>query len=97
MTADSTDPSAIHLQGAACVAADTLVTPGGVGFTGNGHTLTVNSGPLIGAPPVADPYASTLTHTFLTTGMPTAPACTLTGSAYNGPAYTGELNVNKHH
>ncbi|MGB9645652.1 MAG: Tad domain-containing protein [Stellaceae bacterium] len=96
MTADSTDPSAIHLQGAACVAADTLITPGGVGFTGNGHTLTVNSGPLIGAPPVADPYASTLTHTFLTTGMPTAPACTLTGSTYNGNCViTGGLNVNK--
>ena len=52
MTANSTDPSAIHLQGAACVAADNLVTPGGVGVTGNGYTLTLNSGPLIGAPPV---------------------------------------------
>jgi len=87
MTADSTDASAIHLQGAACVAADTLVTPGGGGFTGKAYTLTVNSGPLVGAPPVADPYASTLTHTFLTTRMPTLPpepACTKTGTVWSG-------------
>jgi hypothetical protein len=91
MTADSTDSSAIQLQGAACVAADTLVTPGGVGFTGSGQTLNVNSGPLVGAPPVADPYASTLTHSFLTTGMPATCA--------SGPPYPansqicGPLNV----
>ena len=85
MTANSTDPSAIHLQGAACVAADNLVTPGGVGVTGNGYTLTLNSGPLIGAPPVADPYASTLTHTFLTTGMPTTCA--------SGPPYPANSQI----
>ena len=97
MTADSTDPSAIHLQGAACVAADNLVTPGGVGFTGNGHTLTLNSGPLIGAPPVADPYASTLTHTFLTTGMPTTcasgPPYPANSQICGGLKVTGTLNL----
>jgi Flp pilus assembly protein TadG len=86
ITADSTSSSAIHLQGAASVTADTLVTPGQVGFTGGGYTLTLNSPALIGAPPVADPYASTLTHSFLVNGppaMPTTTTCTKTGTTWS--------------
>jgi Flp pilus assembly protein TadG len=36
--------------------------------------LMLSSPPAIGAPPVADPYAGSLTHQFLVSGIPAAPA-----------------------
>jgi hypothetical protein len=72
--ADNTpNPNAIFLQGsAATVNADTLVSTGGVGSTGN-PTFNLNTPAKTWAPPVADPYAGTLTHSFLTTGPPAMP------------------------
>jgi Putative Flp pilus-assembly TadE/G-like len=89
VVADSTSPSAIHLQGSASIIADTLVTAGGVDTTGN-PSFTLNKPAHTSAPTVADPYAPgncttlCLSHSFLTTGMPTAPACVLTGATFNG-------------
>jgi hypothetical protein len=77
VVADSNSASAIHLQGSASIIADTLVTAGGVATTGN-PSFTLRLPAHTNAPTVPDPYASTLTHTFLTTGMPTAPTCTPT-------------------
>jgi hypothetical protein len=51
--------------------------------------------PVVNAP-VTDPYGTKLTHTFLTTGMPTS-ACTLGGSPYNGAGnckISGGLSLN---
>jgi hypothetical protein len=72
VVADSTSPSAIHLQGNASIIADTLVTAGGVSTTGT-PSFTLNKPAQTNAPTVPDPYASTLTHSFLTTGMPPVP------------------------
>jgi hypothetical protein len=83
VVADSNSPSAIHLQGSASIIADTLVTAGGVTTTGS-PSFTLNKPAQTNAPTVPDPYASTLTHTFLTTGMPTAPTCVNTGGTFNG-------------
>jgi hypothetical protein len=70
---DTPNPNAIFLRGsAATVNADTLVSAGGVGSTGN-PTFNLNTPARTNAPPVSDPYAATLTHSFLTTGMPPVP------------------------
>jgi hypothetical protein len=71
LVADSNSPSAIHFQGSASVTADTLVSHGGVTQTGGTASITLNYPAETYAPIVPDPYASTLTHAFLTTGMPT--------------------------
>jgi hypothetical protein len=70
---------AIFLQGtAATFTADTLVSAGGLGSTGN-PTFNLNTPAKTYATPVADPYASgscttlCLTHSFLTTGPPAMP------------------------
>jgi Flp pilus assembly protein TadG len=77
IVADSTSASAIHLQGSASVIADTLVTAGGVSTTGN-PSFTLSKPAQTNAPTVPDPYASTLTHSFLTTGMPASCASSTT-------------------
>jgi hypothetical protein len=85
IVADSTSSSAIHLQGSASIStADTIATPGNISYTGNAFTL--NATPLIGsaASYVPDPYASTLTHSSLVAGMPTALLCTKIGSTWSG-------------
>jgi hypothetical protein len=84
LAANSSDPNAIFLRGsAATVTADTLVTHGGVGSTGN-PTFNLNTPAQTNAPIVPNPYASgtcttlCITHAFLTTGPPalaTSPAC----------------------
>jgi hypothetical protein len=72
--ADNTpNPNAIYLQGAAAtVTADTLVSAGGIGSNGN-PTFNLNTPARTNAPAVSNPYAATLTHGFLTTGMPPVP------------------------
>jgi Putative Flp pilus-assembly TadE/G-like len=65
LVADSSGPSAVQVG--ASVTADTIISHGGV--TGAG-TIALNLPAQSYAPAVADPYASTLTHSFLTTGMP---------------------------
>jgi hypothetical protein len=81
--ANSISRSAIELRGStSSLAAATLVTAGEVSIQGNSinpaeppSEFTLASLAMIGAPSIADPYAGTLTHTFLTTGMPTVSRC----------------------
>jgi len=78
VAANSTSASAVDLQdGTGSITAATLVTRGEISFAGNPidpaappSQFILNSRPMIGAPAIADPYASALTHTFLTNGMP---------------------------
>jgi hypothetical protein len=74
VAAKSTASNAIYMQGGAgaSLTADTLITPGGFSTTGS-TTPTLTKPAEIGAaaPAIIDPYAATLTHTALTTGMPT--------------------------
>jgi hypothetical protein len=67
------------------LAASTIVTAGELALQGTSvnpaalpHQFSLVSLPRIGAPVVTDPYANTLTHAFLTTGMTTAHNCTPT-------------------
>lgn len=85
IAADSTSASAIDNVGIGCIQASTLVTPsgsGGYSFTGISSSPCTANGYDLTSPPqsgtIPNPYAGTLTHTFLTAGMPTSPPCTLT-------------------
>ena len=71
IVSDSDSTSAVHLQGSASMTAATLITPGAVSFTGSAYTLNLSYPPQTGANSVPDPYASTLTHSFLDANMPT--------------------------
>ena len=92
LAANSTNTSSINIQGStSSIIAATLVTPGEVSFNGTPIDPTapppefrLSSRPMIGAPSVADPYASRLTHAFLTNSMPTTGTCTKTGTTYSG-------------
>ena len=75
------------MQGSATINAATLITPGEISHTGAAYTLNLSYPAQTGANVVPDPYASTLTHAFLTTGMPAAPACT-----YNNGTHTWSGN-----
>jgi hypothetical protein len=79
IAANSSDPASINLVGNPSITADTIVTPGAI--TGHLTNVKLASPAITGAPPVADPYASILTHTALQAGMPNT--CTA------GPAGTG--------
>jgi Flp pilus assembly protein TadG len=78
VAANSVGNSAIDLhESTSSITAATLVTPGEISLQGNPidpaappSEFTLTSRPMIGAPAITDPYASTLTHTFLTSGMP---------------------------
>jgi Flp pilus assembly protein TadG len=79
---DSNAPDSILLQGGnnAVLIADTIITAGQIKNTGSA-TPSLTFPAQLGAPTCADPYATgpnALTHSFLTTGMPTTPACTYT-------------------
>jgi hypothetical protein len=92
LAANSTNTSSINIQGStSSIIAATLVTPGQVSFNGTPIDPTapppefrLTSRPMIGAPSVADPYATRLTHAFLTNRMPTTGTCTKTGTTYSG-------------
>jgi hypothetical protein len=87
VAAASSNSQAVALGGSSSLIASAIVTPGGC--SGCGSVPVVNAR-------VTDPYATKLTHTFLTTGgatcpgaascMPTSGTCTLTGSTYTAPA-----------
>jgi Flp pilus assembly protein TadG len=80
---DSNKFDAIATQGGASanLIADSLITPGQISSTGSA-TPQLNHPAQVGAsnPLCADPYAATLTHSFLTTGMPTTACPTATGN-----------------
>lgn len=81
--ANSTSASAILLHDStSSIIAATLVTAGEVSFGATPidpaappSEFVLASPAMVGAPTVADPYASALTHSFLTSGMPTAGGC----------------------
>jgi Flp pilus assembly protein TadG len=78
VVANSISKNAVDLYGnTSSITAATLVTAGEVSLAGNSidpaappSEFILTSPPMIGAPSIPDPYAGTLTHTFLTTGMP---------------------------
>jgi hypothetical protein len=93
IVSDSDSTSAFHLQGSATLNAKTLITPGQLSTTGGSYTLNLRYPAQTGANSVPDPYASTLTHSFLDTNinnpMPTSGACTQTGSTYSASTPAG--------
>jgi Flp pilus assembly protein TadG len=88
IVADSTASDSVYAQGAnnSILTADTIITAGQVSTTGQ-PKLTLTKPAQIGAPNYPDPFASTLTHTFLTTGMPTS--CTTPPPQNNTTNYSG--------
>ena len=90
VAANSISSSAIDLRSStSAVAAATIVTAGEISLQGSPidpaappPEFTLSSPAMIGAPRVADPYAGTLTHTFLMSGMPVTPVCTSKSSGY---------------
>ena len=94
--ANSIGASAIELKDTTgSVTAATLVTAGEVSLQGSPidpmappSEFLLASPAIIGGPSVADPYASTLTHGFLISAMPTAAGCASSSTAglttYNG-------------
>jgi Flp pilus assembly protein TadG len=75
--ANSSSGSALNCNG--CTIAGPTTVGGGDAVSNNGQ---LNGSPnRTYASPIADPYAATLTHAFLTTGMPNAP-CPGTGPSY---------------
>jgi Flp pilus assembly protein TadG len=91
---DSNKADSIYMQGGnnAVLTADSIITAGGIATTGQ-PTFTLKYPAQVGAPPCPDPFASTLTHSFLTTGMPTTPACTVTGNSTNNVTVSGSCSV----
>jgi hypothetical protein len=93
VAANSTSKSAIELQdGTSSIAAATLVTEGEISVAGNPidpaappSEFILSSRPMIGAPAINDPYASTLTHAFLTSNIP---ATRVNRGIWNGPTPT---------
>jgi hypothetical protein len=83
VAANSISSSAIELRSStSAVAAATLVTAGEISLQGipidpaaPPPEFALSSPAMIGAARVADPYAGTLTHTFLIAGMPATPIC----------------------
>jgi hypothetical protein len=88
IAANSTSESAIALDDStSSLAAATLVTAGEVSLQRNPinpaappSEIALGSPARIGAPIVPDPYEGTLTHAFLTTGMPTVECAPPSGS-----------------
>ena len=87
--ANSIGASAIELKDTSgSVTAATLVTAGEVSLKGSPidpmappPEFLLASPAMIGGPSVADPYASTLTHGFLISAMPTAAGCAASSTA----------------
>jgi Putative Flp pilus-assembly TadE/G-like len=90
VAANSISSTAIELRSStSSVAAATLVTAGEISLQGipidpaaPPPEFTLSSPAMIGAPSVADPYAGTLIHAFLISGMPTTPNCISNTSGY---------------
>jgi Flp pilus assembly protein TadG len=90
IVSDSSAADSFYLQGSVTIDAATVVTPGQITSVGGSYTLNLKYPAQTGANSVPDPYAPPncttlcLTHSFLDANMPTAPACTLTGSTWSG-------------
>ena len=97
---NSISSSAIDLRSStSAVAATTLVAAGEISLQGTPidpaappPEFTLSSPAMIGAPNVADPYAATLTHTFLIAGMPKAPNC-ISKFSHGVTIYAGNCTI----
>jgi Flp pilus assembly protein TadG len=84
IAANSISRTAVALNGpSSSIVASTIVTAGALSLQQNPVNpvvlppqFSLRFPPRIGAPLIADPYAGTLTHAFLTTGMPITGNCT---------------------
>lgn len=80
---DSNAANSVYMQGAknAILQADGLITRGEIATTGQPQ-LQLQHPAEVGVtnPGCNDPFAAALTHSFLTNGMPTTPACTANSS-----------------
>jgi hypothetical protein len=100
VAANSISSSAIDLHSStSSVAAASLVTAGEISLQGTPidpaappPEFALTSPAMIGAPSVADPYAATLTHISLITGMPATPACTTQTSGHK-TIYSGNCVI----
>jgi hypothetical protein len=98
--ANSASRSAIDLHGnTSSITAATLLTRGEISLQGNPidpaappSEFTLASRPMIGSASISDPYAGTLAHDFLTTGMPTVGRCK-SKSAGRARVYNGNCVI----
>jgi len=95
IVANSNKADAFYFQGSVSIDAATLITPGGVSYTGGSYTLTLDRPAQTGTQHITDPYASTLTHANLISGMPTAASCTKTCGAKVGSTWPGNCVLRK--
>jgi Flp pilus assembly protein TadG len=100
IAANSISTTAIELHSSSSVTAKTLVTVGEISVQGTPIDLTappsefiLATPPMIGAPPLADPYASILTHGFLIAGMPMLTRCTPSGLGAGAVIYSGNCFI----
>jgi hypothetical protein len=100
IAANSISSTAIELPSSSSITATTLVTAGEISVDGNSidpaappSELILGTAAMIGASSVADPYASTLTHSYLTAGMPTLTRCTPNGSGGGAVTYSSNCFV----
>jgi len=103
IAANSISSTAIELASSSSITAATLVTAGEISVAGNRIDPTAPPSEFslavpatIGAPSVADPYASTLTHSYLTAGMPTLTHCTPKGLGGGAVIYSGGCFIPGH-
>jgi Flp pilus assembly protein TadG len=105
--ANSISAGAIALHDStSSITAATLVAAGEISFEGTPidpaappPEFVLASPAMVGAPGVVDPYASTLTHSFLTSGMPTVGGCTPSSLAgvttYSGNCVIAGTSLNE--
>jgi hypothetical protein len=100
IVANSIGSAAIALDSSSLITAAALVTAGEISVDGNPidpgappPELSLGTTAMIGAPAIADPYASTLTHTYLTAGMPTLTQCIPSGPASGAITYSNNCFV----
>jgi hypothetical protein len=101
IAANSISKTAIELNGStSSLAAATLVTAGEVSLQGvpinpaaPPSQFTLGSPARIGAPSISDPYAGSLTHTFLTAGPPAMPAKCVSTPRYPNSQICGPLKI----
>lgn len=101
VAANSVSSTAIEFDSSnSTITAATLVTAGEISMQGGPidpteppSQFSLAIPPMVGASPVADPYASTLTHGYLTTSMPRGTRCTANAQGSATAIYTGACSI----
>ena len=96
IAANSISDTAIEIASSSMLAATSLVTAGEISVQGvpidptqPSPQLDLATPAMIGAPTVPDPYASILTHSYITAGMPNLTRCTPKGLGGGAVIYSG--------